>query len=111
MLPVARGGSSVGGKPKPMRWPKFSSRPRSAGGILKRGRSPMPVASARMKSGNWIKGAIKKPGSFGKAAKKAGKSTSGYAKSVLKKGSKASGLTKKRASLALTLGKMRRKKG
>ncbi len=60
---------------------------------------------------NWIKGAIKHPGSFGKAAKKAGKSTHGYAKSVLKKGSKASGLTKKRAALALTLGKMRRKKG
>jgi len=57
----------------------------------------------------WIKGAIKHPGAFTAQAKKAGKSTATFARSVLKKGSKASATTKRRASLALTLGKMRKK--
>ena len=58
----------------------------------------------------WIAGAIKHPGAFKAAAKKAGMSTMGYAKSVLKKGSKASARTKRRAALAETLSKVRRKK-
>lgn len=60
---------------------------------------------------NWIQGAIKKPGSFSKAAKRRGMSTSRYARSVLRKGSRASTLTKRRARLALTLAKMRRRRG
>ena len=44
-------------------------------------------------------------------AKKAGMSTSAYANKVLKKGSKADARTKKQASLAKTLGKMRKKRG
>lgn len=58
----------------------------------------------------WIKGAIKRPGAFKAKAKRAGKSTSAYARQVLKKGSKASARTKRQARLAITLGKMRRKK-
>lgn len=48
---------------------------------------------------NWIKGAIKHPGSFRKAAKKHGVSTRTYAEEH--KGD--SGKTGKRARLALTL--------
>jgi len=59
---------------------------------------------------NWIAGAIENPGSFSKKAKKAGMSTSALAKKDLKKGSKASKKTKKQANLALTLGKLRKKK-
>lgn len=58
---------------------------------------------------NWIQKAIKRPGAFTVKAKKAGKSVSGYASSVLKKGSKASTRTKRQASLARTLSKMRHK--
>ena len=61
------------------------------------------------KKKNWIKGAIKRPGSFTKKAKRAKKSVASYANQVLKKGSKASTRTKRQASLAKTLGKMRRK--
>jgi hypothetical protein len=60
-------------------------------------------------AGNWIKGAIKKPGAFKAQAKKAGKSTAGYATQVLKKNSKASTKTKRRAALARTLMGMRKK--
>lgn len=56
---------------------------------------------------NWIKQAIRKPGSFRKAAKRAGESTAAYARTVLKKGSKASSITKRRARLAQTLARMR----
>jgi hypothetical protein len=59
---------------------------------------------------NWIKGAIKHPGSFSRAAKRAHKSVSAYARSVLRKGSKASSTTKRRARLARTLAKLRRGK-
>ncbi len=59
---------------------------------------------------DWIKGAIKRPGAFKKKAKAADMSTSAYADKVLKKGSKASTRTKRQASLAKTLGKMRRRK-
>ncbi len=55
---------------------------------------------------NWIAGAIKKKGSFKAAAKKAGKSTAAFAQE--KKG--ASGKVGKRARLAITLSKMRKKK-
>jgi hypothetical protein len=51
---------------------------------------------------NWIAGAIKKPGAFTAAAKKAGKSVQELAEE--KKG--ASGKIGRRARLALTLGKM-----
>ena len=58
----------------------------------------------------WIKGAIKRPGAFKAKAKSAGMSTSAFASKVLKKDSKYSTRTKRQASLARTLGKMRRKK-
>jgi len=77
-------------------------------GVIKKGGS---IDSAKMKKGgNWIQGAIKRPGAFSAKAKAAGKSTAAYAKSVLKEGSKASTRTKRQAALAQTLGKMRKKK-
>lgn len=57
----------------------------------------------------WIQKAIKRPGAFKAKAQKAGMSTSAYASKVLKKGSGASTRTKRQASLAKTLGKMRKK--
>jgi len=54
----------------------------------------------------WIAGAIKKPGSFTSSAKKAGVSTHAFAE----KEKHASGKTGQRARLALTLGKLRKKK-
>jgi len=65
-----------------------------------------------MAARNWIKGAIKKKGSFAKAAKRAGRTTAQHARAVLKKGSKASTTMKRRAVLAQTLRKLakRRKK-
>jgi hypothetical protein len=66
--------------------------------------------AGKKKGGKWIKKAIKRPGAFKKKAKKAGMSTSAYSTKVLKKGSKASPRTKKQATLAKTLGKMRKKK-
>jgi len=51
---------------------------------------------------NWIKSAIKHPGSFTKSAKAAGKSVHEFAEE--KKG--ASGKTGQRARLALTLSRM-----
>ena len=61
------------------------------------------------KKKNWIKGAIKRPGSFTKKAKRAKMSVPKYASKVLKTGSKASTRTKRQANLAKTLRKMRRK--
>jgi hypothetical protein len=58
----------------------------------------------------WIKQAIRKPGSFRKAAKRAGKSTAAFVSLVLKKGSRASTLLKKRARLAQTLAKLRKRR-
>lgn len=55
---------------------------------------------------NWIQGAIKKPGAFSKQAEAAGEGVQEYAQS--KKG--ASGVTGKRARLAITLAKMRKRK-
>jgi len=59
-----------------------------------------------MSSKNWIAGAIKKPGSFSSAAKKAGKSTAEYADEK----SGASGKLGRRARLAQTLMSMRKGK-
>ena len=55
------------------------------------------------KSGDWIQGAIKRPGAFTKKAKAAGMSVGKYANKVLKKDSDASTRTKRQASLAKTL--------
>lgn len=59
-----------------------------------------------MSSKNWIAGAIKKPGSFGAAAKKAGKSTAEFASEK----EDAPGKMGKRARLAQTLMSMRKGK-
>ena len=53
--------------------------------------------------GDWIQGAIKRPGAFTKKAKAAGMSVSKYANKVLKEDSDASTRTKRQASLAKTL--------
>jgi hypothetical protein len=67
-------------------------------------------ATKKMKEGgNWIAGAIKRPGAFSAKAKAAGMSTSAYAAKVTKPGSKASTRTKRQANLAKTLGKMHKK--
>jgi len=50
-----------------------------------------------------------KAGSFSKQAKRAGKSTAAYADAVLKPGSTATKTTKRRARLAQTFGKLRRR--
>jgi len=57
---------------------------------------------------DWIGEAIKRPGAFTAKAKRAGMTTSAYAAKVLKKGSKASPRTKRQASLAKTLRKVRK---
>jgi hypothetical protein len=66
------------------------------------------VARENQDGGKWIQGAIKRPGAFKAKAKRAGMSTSAYASKVLKKGSGASTLTKRQASLAKTLSKLRK---
>lgn len=63
------------------------------------------------KKKNWIAGAIKRPGAFGKKARAAGMSTDAYAAQALKPGSKASTRTKRQAALAQTLKGFRKKKG
>ena len=59
---------------------------------------------------NWIAGAIKHPGAFTAAAKRAGMSPSEFAAKVLKKGSRASTTTKRRAVLYRTLAKLRKRR-
>lgn len=54
----------------------------------------------------WIKGAIKRPGSFTRKAKAAGRSVAEEATAVLKPGSQASTRTKRQAALAKTLRKV-----
>lgn len=54
---------------------------------------------------HWISGAIKKPGSFKAAAKKSGKSTASFAQEKKHAGGKVG----KRARLAITLSKLRKK--
>jgi len=60
--------------------------------------------------GNWIKGAIKKPGAFSAQAEKAGMSTSEFAETVTKNPDDYSDKTVKRAQLAKTLAGLRKKK-
>lgn len=60
--------------------------------------------------GNWIKGAIKKPGAFSAQAEKAGMSTSEFAETVTKNPGDYSDKTVKRAQLAKTLAGLRKKK-
>ena len=60
------------------------------------------------KGGKWIKGAIKKPGSFTAQAKRAGMSTSAFRDKVLANKDKFSATTVKRANLAKTLSKMKK---
>ena len=62
------------------------------------------------KKKNWIKGAIKKPGSLTATAKRAGavKADGTIKKSWLKEKAKGKGKTAKRARLAITLGKMKK---
>ncbi len=56
--------------------------------------------------GNWIQGAIKHPGVFSAAAKRAGMSTAAFAQ----RHKNDPGTLGRRARLAITLMKMRRKK-
>lgn len=60
--------------------------------------------------GNWIKGAIKKPGAFSAQAEKEGMSTAEFAETVTKNPDKYSDKTVKRAQLAKTLAGLRKKK-
>lgn len=60
--------------------------------------------------GNWIQGAIKKPGAFSAQADKAGMSTAEFAKEVTSNPDEYSPKTVKRAQLAKTLAGMRKKK-
>jgi hypothetical protein len=59
----------------------------------------------------WIADAVgKNKGAFSRQAKRAKKSTAAYAAQVLKPGSRASATTKRRARLAQTLGRLRKRK-
>ena len=62
------------------------------------------------KSKNWIQQAIRKPGAFRKQAKRAGKSTMQYAREVMRNPSRYSTTTVRRARLAITLSKFKRRK-
>lgn len=58
----------------------------------------------------WIQSAIKKPGAFTEQAKKAGTTVLQFSRRVAANPNRYSTVTKKRAALAQTLGKMRKKK-
>jgi hypothetical protein len=60
--------------------------------------------------GNWIQGAIKKPGAFSAQADKAGMSTAAFASEVISNSDDYSAKTRKRAQLAKTLAGMRKQK-
>lgn len=60
--------------------------------------------------GNWIQGAIKKPGAFSAQADKAGMSTAAFASEVISNPDEYSAKTRKRAQLAKTLAGMRKQK-
>jgi hypothetical protein len=62
------------------------------------------------KSKNWIQQAIRKPGAFRKQAKRAGKSTMDFAREVVRNPSRYSTTTVRRARLAITLSKFKRRK-
>jgi len=69
----------------------------------------MECGGKKMKSGgNWIKSAIKKPGSFTAQAKKAGMSVPAFRNKVLSNKGAYSSTTVKRANLAKTLFKMKK---
>ena len=68
------------------------------------------MATKRKSTSKWIQGAVKRPGAFSAAAKRAGMTVPAYARFVLKKGSKASARRKKQAVLAQTFAKMAGKK-
>jgi len=63
-----------------------------------------------MAKGNWIQGAIKKPGAFSAQAEKAGMSTVEFAKEVTANPDKYGEKTVKRAQLAKTLAGFHKKK-
>jgi hypothetical protein len=72
----------------------------------------MKYTSHQKKQGekkHWMQNAVKHPGSFTASANKAGMGVQQYASKVLAPDSHASGLTKKRASLAKTFAKFRKK--
>jgi hypothetical protein len=73
---------------------------------LKKAYSKCMSCGGMMKKGGWIKGAIKKPGSFTAQAKKAGMSVPAFRDKVLANKDKFSSTTVKRANLAKTLSKM-----
>ena len=62
------------------------------------------------KSKNWIQQAIRKPGAFRKQAQRAGKSTMQYAREVMRNPSRFTTTTVRRARLAITLSKLKRRK-
>jgi hypothetical protein len=62
------------------------------------------------KSKNWIQQAIRKPGAFRKQAKRAGKSTMQFARDVMRNPSRYGTTTVRRARLAITLSKFKRRK-
>jgi len=62
------------------------------------------------KSKNWIQQAIRKPGAFRKQAKRAGKSTMQFARDVVRNPSRFTTTTVRRARLAITLSKLKRRK-
>jgi hypothetical protein len=62
------------------------------------------------KSKNWIQKAIRKPGAFRKQAKRAGKSTMQFARDVMRNPSRYGTTTVRRARLAITLSKLKRRK-
>jgi hypothetical protein len=64
--------------------------------------------AGKKSSGNWIAGAIKRPGAFTAKAKAAGMSVGQYASKVTKPGSNADTRTKKQANLAKTLKGLRK---
>jgi len=62
------------------------------------------------KSKNWIQKAIRKPGAFRRQAQRAGKSTMQFAREVLRNPTRFTTKTVRRARLALTLSKFKRRK-
>ena len=59
---------------------------------------------------HFIQKAIKHKGAFSRAAKRAHMSTAAYARKVTKTGSRASATTQRRARLALTLSRLRKRR-
>ena len=70
------------------------------------GGSEMARAAKARKGRKWIAGAIKRPGAFTRKAKAAGMGVQAYARKMRK----AAGRTGKQARLALTLGRLARRR-